>query len=50
MVQQLSMETAASGGGILIDDSKVDVDGSNCFTNNTAESGGGAVYARESVI
>ena len=35
---------------MYIDESKADIDGSNYFMNNTAESAGGAIYARYSVV
>ena len=35
---------------MYIDDSTVDLDGSNCFDNNTAKSEGGAIYARDGLI
>ena len=43
--------SAASGGGMYIDGSKAATDGSSCFMrHNTAESGRGAIYARDSAV
>ena len=41
---------AASGGGMYISDSRVDSDGSNCFTHNIASSDGGGIDAKDSVV
>jgi len=35
---------------MYIDSSAVDMDGSNCFMNDTAKSAGGAIHIRESVV
>ena len=47
---ELRSNSALRGGGMYIDSSAVDMDGSDCFMNDTAKSAGGAIYIRESVV